>query len=219
MSRTSNKGLIVKKVGMTRVVDDSGNVIPVTLLQVTDQKVTKVLTQERDGYTGFQIGFQPKKEKNLNKPDIFRLRKSDIDTNFSKFKEIRTDGPVEGFEVGTPLSAELFEGVSRVDVTGFSTGKGFQGAVKRWGATIGRMTHGSRFHRRPGSLGQCTSPGRVMKNKHQPGRTGGDRTTVLNLRVVEVDKENNCLVVKGSVPGKGTRYLEVRPSNRGKAQQ
>ena len=160
MAKICEKGLIVSKVGMTRMVDADGKIIPVTLLKVENQKVTKVLTPERDGYHGYQVGYFLKAEKNLTKADISRLRKVDVEDNFAKFSEFRTSGSSE-LSVGSAMTAELFQGVGSVDVTGITKGRGFQGAVKRWGATIGRMTHGSRFHRRPGSLGQCTTPGRV----------------------------------------------------------
>ena len=215
MAKTSNKGLIVKKVGMTRMVDADGKLVPVTLLKVENQRVTKVLTPERDGYHGYQIGYFAKAEKNLTKADMQRLRKEKIEENFSRFKEIRTLEAVDSkFEVGFTATAELFNDESSVDVTGVTKGRGFQGAVKRWGASIGRMTHGSRFHRRPGSLGQCTTPGRVYKNKHQPGHMGVVNRTVKNVRVMDVDTANNVIAIKGSVPGHRENFLIIRPTNK-----
>ena len=116
-------------------------------------------------------------------------------------------------ELGSEINAALFKDVAKVDVTGVSKGRGFQGAVRRWGASIGRMTHGSRFHRRPGSLGQCTSPGRVFKNKHQPGQMGNVNKTIKNIEIVSVDTENNTIAVKGSVPGCKQGYLVLREAN------
>lgn len=214
MAKISEKGLIARKVGMTRMVDTNGNLIPVTLLQVEDQKITKVLTPERDGYHGLQVGYFTKSEKNLTKPDIQRLRKSGIDANYARYREFRTPGPIEGLELGASLSASMFEGIVSVDVAGMSKGRGFQGAVKRWNRSIGRMTHGSRFHRRPGSLGQCTTPGRVYKNKKMPGHMGDEQRTIKNLKVVDIDLENNLIALKGSVPGQRHGYLEVRPTNK-----
>lgn len=213
MAKLNEKGLIVRKVGMTRMVDADGKLIPVTLLKVEEQKVTKVLNVDRDGYRGYQIGYAIKKEKNLTKADVNRLRKNSVNENFSNFVEFRTpeDSP---YELGTVMSAELFKDVRAIDVTGITKGRGFQGAVKRWGASIGRMTHGSRFHRRPGSLGQCTSPGRVFKNKHQPGHMGVDSRTVKNVRVMDVDLVNNVIAIKGSVPGHREGLLEIRPTNK-----
>lgn len=214
MAKIRDKGLIVKKVGMTRMMDQSGVMIPVTLLQVEDQQVTRVMTAEKDGYAGYQIGYFQKAEKNLTKADVSRLRKAGIEKNFSRFREFRTEGATEQYTVGLQMTAALFKDVSSIDVTGVTKGRGFQGAVKRWGATIGRMTHGSRFHRRPGSLGQCTSPGRVYKNKHQPGHMGVENRTVKNLQIVDIDEQNNVIAIKGSVPGHREGCLEIRPTNK-----
>jgi large subunit ribosomal protein L3 len=211
------KALIGKKVGMTRVYDDKGQMIPVTLLEIPNLKVTKVLTPERDGYHGFQLGYYEKREVLLTKPDITRLRKASVTENFSRFKEFRIDSPIPEIVLGKALSAKEFEGVSSVDVMGLTRGQGFQGAVKRWGASIGRKSHGSDFHRRPGSLGMRSTPARVFKNKPMPGRLGGERTTVLNLSVVEVDIENNLIAVKGSVPGNSGSFVALRPSIKIKA--
>jgi large subunit ribosomal protein L3 len=211
MANHSEKGLIARKVGMTRMTDTNGNVIPVTLLKVEEQKVTKVLTEERDGYNAYQIGFFLKSEKNLNKSDITRLRKTGINENFSNFREFRTSTPVP-HEVGATLGAALYDGVTSVDVSGETKGRGFQGAIKRHGSRIGRMTHGSMYHRRTGSLGSNTTPGRVVKNKKMPGHMGVERITMQNLKVVDVDAANNLLAVKGSVPGGTNVFLEIRPS-------
>ncbi|MEZ4740918.1 MAG: 50S ribosomal protein L3 [Bdellovibrionota bacterium] len=214
MAKIIEKGLIAKKVGMTRMVDANGNMIPVTLLQVEEQKITKVLTPERDGYHGVQVGFLAKGEKHLSKADLQRLRKSGVEENYSRFIEFRTDGPVEHFELGKSLTAELFDGIDKVDITGVTKGRGFQGAVRRWNSRIGRMTHGSRFHRRPGSLGQCTTPGRVYKNKKMPGHMGSANRTIKNLKVVDIDVESKVIAIKGSVPGNRHGYLEIRPTNK-----
>ncbi|MCB9228293.1 MAG: 50S ribosomal protein L3 [Deltaproteobacteria bacterium] len=213
MAKICEKGLIVSKVGMTRMVDTEGRVIPVTLLKVEDQRVTKLLTPERDGYYGYQVGYAPGAEKNLTKADISRLRKVEVEGNYSKFIEFRTSAATDS-EIGRAMTAELFQGVGAVDVTGVTRGRGFQGAVKRWGSRIGRKSHGSRFHRRPGSLGQNTSPGRVFKNKHQPGQMGVAMRTVRNIRVMDVDTVNNVIAVKGSVPGHKEGFLEIRPTNK-----
>jgi len=215
MAKIIEKGLIARKVGMTRMVDDNGNMIPVTLLEVEDQKITKVLTPERDGYHGVQVGYFTKQEKNLTKPDLQRLRKVGVEANYSRFLEFRTNGPIEHFELGKPLSADMFDGIEKVDITGLTKGRGFQGTVKRWNTRIGRMTHGSRFHRRPGSLGQCTTPGRVYKNKKMPGHMGDVQRTIKNLKIVDIDVEGKVIAVKGSVPGNRHGYLQIRPTNKG----
>ena len=213
MAKISDKGLIVRKVGMTRMVDTDGKLIPVTLLRVEEQRVTKILSQEQNGYEAYQVGYFKKSEKNLTKADLNRLRKENIQENFARFREFRV--PEEfSVELGSVMTAEQFKEVSAIDVTGVTKGRGFQGAVKRWNASIGRMTHGSRFHRRPGSLGQCTTPGRVYKNKHQPGHMGVVARTVKNIQVMDVDTANNVIAVKGSVPGHRNGVLEIRPTNK-----
>jgi len=211
-------GIIVKKVGMTRVVDANGDIVPVTLLAVDNQKVTKICTPEKEGYHAVQVGYYPKREKRLTKPDVARLRKAGVQDNYARFKEFRTEGALEGVELGTAVEVgTILEGVTAVDVTGISKGRGFQGAVKRWGASTGRRTHGSHFHRRPGSLGQCTTPSRVYKNKHVPGHMGAKQRTVQNLTVVKVDAENAVIAIKGSVPGHNDGYLVVKPSIKAKS--
>lgn len=205
-------GLIAKKVGMTRVPDENGKMHAVTLIEVAKQKVTKVLTPEKDGYHALQVGFYEKKEHKLNKPDLTRLRKAKIEENFTRFREFRLDAPLEEVSVGTDFTLESIGELTAIDVTGISKGRGFQGAVKRWGAKTGRQTHGSRFHRRPGSLGQRATPGRVYKNKHMPGHMGAVKVTVQNLQVIDVDTDANVLAIKGSVPGHRDGYLIIQPS-------
>lgn len=209
MAKIREKGLVAKKVGMTRMVDTNGDVIPVTLVQIPDQKITKVLTVEKDGYQGYQVGYYVKAEKNLNKSDIGRLRKSEIAENFARFIEFRSPNEAS-FKVGQSLTAEVFKDVIGIDVTGITKGRGFQGAVKRWNSAIGPMSHGSMYHRRTGSLGSNTTPGRVMKNKHMPGHMGVEQRTVRNLQIVDLDVENNIIAIKGSVPGHRDGYLEIR---------
>lgn len=204
-------GLIARKVGMTRMMDAQGAVIPVTLLQVTQQRVTKVLNPEKNGYSGYQIGFHTKPEYRLSKPDVARLRKSDVPENFARFREFRADTPPEA---GTVFDVKALAGVGSVDVRGVTKGRGFTGAVKRWGSAIGRMTHGSCYHRRTGSLGMRTSPGEVFKNKKMPGHHGAANRTVQNLKIVDIDEANNIIAVKGSVPGFPNGYVELRPSKK-----
>ncbi len=208
---TTPKGLVAKKIGMTRMVDKNGQLIAVTLLQVENQKVTKVLTKERDGYDAYQVGFKETKEKNLAKPDVARMRKVNVSDNFTQFKEFRTEAPV-AVELGAQLTTELLNGVTSVDVTGLTKGRGFTGSVKRWNTAVGRWSHGSRFHRSPGSLGTRTTPGRVFKGKPVPGHYGVEQVTIQNLSVVDVDKENSLIALSGAVPGHRNGYLFINPS-------
>lgn len=209
-------GLIAKKVGMTRVVDAEGQMIPVTLLKVEGQQVTKVLTPERDGYHAVQVGYYEKAERKLVKADVARLRKVNISANYTRFKEIRTEGPVEGLEMGAGISAAQFDGIKSVDVTGITKGHGFEGAITRWGHASGRRSHGSNFYRLPGSLGCRTTPGRVFKNKEVPGHMGMLQVTIQNLKVVDIDAEANTIAIKGSVPGMRNGFVFVKPSVKAK---
>ena len=205
-------GLIAKKIGMTRMVDDKGHMIPVTLLQVAPQKITKVLSNEKEGYTGIQVGYWAKPDHRMNKPDVARLRKASVETNFTRFREFRLDTVDDALVSGADLTIEVLDGIGSLDATGLSKGKGFQGAIKRWGSSQGRKTHGSHHHNRPGSLGANTTPGRCMKNRKMPGQTGNKRKTIQNLKVVDLDKEQSIVAVKGSVPGFRNSYLVLKPS-------
>jgi large subunit ribosomal protein L3 len=206
-------GLMAKKIGMTRMVDGEGQMTAVTLLQVEAQKVTKVLNAERDGYNALQLGYATKREKHLNKSDVARLRKVGVEDNFARFKEFRLDGAAgEGQAIGTLFGVKILDGVKQVDVTGMTKGRGFSGAHRRWNAAVCRMTHGSMYHRRPGSLGCRSTPGRVMKNKHMPGCYGDEQVTVQNLQVLDIDTENNVVAIRGSVPGHRDGFLIIRPS-------
>lgn len=208
-------GLVAKKIGMTRMVDAEGHLTAVTLLQVETQKVTKVLTAERDGYAAYQVGYNIKAEKHLGKPDVSRLRKVNIPENFYRFKEFRAGDTVPAeMTVGAAIEVAIFEGVKAVDVTGITRGRGFAGAHVKHNAAVGRMSHGSRFHRQPGSLGMRSTPGRVFKNRPQPGHYGADQVTVQNLQVLDIDKENRVLAVRGSVPGHRNGFLLIKPSKK-----
>lgn len=210
------RGLIAKKLGMTRIVNDEGQMIPVTLLQVEEQKVTKILTPERDGYHGVQVGYYAKSEHRLTKPDLARLRRVEIKDNFTRFKEFRLSQPLEGVELGKEVRVDSLVNTKAVDVTGVTKGHGFEGAITRWGHKTGRRTHGSHFHRRPGSLGQRTTPGRVFKNKGMPGHMGDKFRTAQNLSVIDLDADSNIIAVKGSVPGCRNGYVVVSPTIKGK---
>ncbi|MCY4443254.1 MAG: 50S ribosomal protein L3 [Proteobacteria bacterium] len=218
------RGAVAKKVGMSRVMDDYGRMVAVTLLKLEDQKITKILSPERDGYSGYQVGYFVKSEKNLNKPDVVRLRKAGILESYGRFREFRCrevstakniDTAVleeKGYVVGKDLRARDFSEVKYVDVSGLTKGRGFQGATKRWGFRISSMTHGSRYHRRTGSIGNCATPARVMPGKKMPGRYGQERRTLRKLAVVVRDEGDNLLAIKGAVPGCRGSYVEVCPS-------
>jgi large subunit ribosomal protein L3 len=185
--------------------------VPVTLLQVEQQKITKLVTSAKEGYDAYQIGYASKAEKNLTKPDVARLRKAGIQDSYSRFIEFRPE-KMDGYSVGQALDVAALDGVLSVDVTGITKGRGFTGSVKKWKTACGRMTHGSRFHRRPGSLGTRTTPGRVFKGKPQHGHYGVEQVTIQNLAVLDVDKESNVIAICGSVPGHRNGYLVLRPS-------
>lgn len=207
------EGIIAKKIGMSRVFSGDGQVIPVTLLKIEMQKITKVLTPERDGYRAIQLGYFQKAKHRLTKADIARLKKCGVDETYTRFKEFRLDDAERpGFELGALFDLKVMNLPSTVDVTGVTKGRGFEGAIGRWGHKTGRRSHGSHFHRRPGSLGMRSTPGRVFKNKGMPGHMGDVNRTVQNLAVVKMDTENNILAVKGSVPGYKNGYVIVRPS-------
>jgi len=209
----STPGIIVKKVGMTRIVDSTGNMIAVTLVQADDQQVTKILTLESNGYSAVQIGYHEKRDKHLTKADKARLEKAGITKKYSDFREMRCTPEDAGVhQIGQAVTVAAFEGVSAVDVTGVVKGRGFQGTTRRWNTRTGRRTHGSRYHRRGGSIGQRTTPGKVMKNKHMPGQMGNVNSTVQNLKVVDLDTQANVIALKGSIPGHRDSYLLLRPS-------
>ncbi|MDE3269518.1 MAG: 50S ribosomal protein L3 [Pseudomonadota bacterium] len=208
-------GFIGKKVGMTRM-PDGDFLAAVTLIKLEPQKITAVRTQAKNGYNAIQIGYYPKRPVRLTKPIIGQLRKAGLEDNFARFKEFRIAQPVDDQCIGKDLTISMVEDaladVKLLDVQGITKGRGFQGAIKRWGSKTGRSTHGSRFHRRPGSLGQRAAPGRVFKNRKQPGQMGGVKRTVQNMRVLAIDKELNVIAVCGSVPANKGSYLVISPA-------
>ena len=192
------KGILGKKIGMTQIFTEHGEVIPVTVVEAGPVVVTQIKTTENDGYTAIQVGFQDAKEKSLNKPQKGHLAAAN--TLKKHLKEFRVDS-VEEYTVGQEIKADLFAAGELIDVTGISKGKGFQGPIKRHGQSRGPETHGSRYHRRPGSMGACSYPGRVFKNKKLAGLMGSVKVTVQNLEVVRVDADKNFILVKGAIPG------------------
>ena len=199
-------GLMAKKVGMTQVFDESGNLIPVTVVRVDPNVVIAQKTKDKDGYNAVVLGMDEQKQNRVSKPYAGQFPE-----NISPKKKMREFRDFEK-EVtpGDKLGAELFEGIRYVDVTGVSKGKGFQGVMKRWGFHGGRAAHGSKFHREPGSTGQSTYPHKSFKNIKLPGRMGRERVTVLSLRVVKVDTEKQLVLIRGAVPGVNKGLVVVR---------
>lgn len=201
------KGILGKKIGMTQVFEN-GKLIPVTVIEAGPCFITQKKTEEKEGYTAIQVGFDEKREKLTNKPMAGIFEKAKVKP-LTFLKEFRLD-TVDGFELGQEFKVDILSGVEFVDVTGISKGKGFQGVMKRYNFGGGPRAHGaSRAHRAPGGIGQSTWPGRVFKGKKMPGRMGTDKVTVQNLKVVKVDAENNLLLVKGAVPGAKNSYLTI----------
>jgi large subunit ribosomal protein L3 len=208
-------GLIGQKVGMTRIFDESGQHVPVTVLRVGPCVVLQVRDQDRDGYEAVQLGFiEPDvKPQNVNKPMAGHLTKAGAPAVRMIREFPIADG--EDPQLGDRMTVELFEGVEKVDVTGTTKGRGFQGVMKRHGFKGGKASHGSMFHRAPGSIGQAAWPSRVFKGKRLPGQMGNKRNTQQAMRVVKVDPEQHLILVKGSVPGAPNSYVTIRPAVRG----
>jgi len=202
------KGILGRKVGMTQIFDENGLVIPVTVIEVEPNVVVQVKTTEKEGYDALQVGFGSIKDKNVNKPLKGHFAKAGVPVK-RVLREFRVANPTE-FTVGQELKADLFAEGERVDVTGTSKGKGFQGVIKRHGQRSGPSAHGSRYHRRPGSMGAATFPGRVFKGKKLPGHMGHVQITIQNLEVVKIDVERNALLVKGAVPGPKKGLLTIK---------
>lgn len=202
----TTKGILGKKVGMTQVFTENGELVPVTVVEVGSNVVLQVKTVENDGYEAVQLGFDDQREVNANKPAKGHAAKAN--TAPKRFvREIR-DVELGEYKVGDEIKADLFEAGDIVDVTGTSKGHGFQGNIKRWGQSRGPMAHGSRYHRRPGSMGVIIN--RVMKGKLLPGRMGGKRVTIQNLEIVKADTENGVLLIKGNVPGANKSFVTIK---------
>ena len=202
------KGIYGKKLGMTQIFDNEGVVIPVTVIEAGPCVVAQVKTLENDGYEAVQLGFGEVKEKHLNKPVKGHFAKA-IVTAKKHLREFRLDS-IEGIKVGDELKADVFAAGEKIDVQGTSKGKGFQGVIKRHGQHRGPMGHGSMYHRRPGSMGATSTPGRVFKGKKLPGHMGRVTVTIQNLDVVRVDMDKNVILVKGSVPGAKGSILKIK---------
>ena len=202
------KAILATKVGMTQIFNENGMLIPVTVLQATPNVVTQVKTVENDGYAAVQVGFGEIRDVLVNKPRKGHFAKAGV-ANKRFLKEFKFENAAE-YTVGQEIKADIFAEGDKIDATGISKGKGFQGAIKRHGLSRGPMKHGSKYHRHAGSNGPATTPGRVFKGKHMPGQMGNVKVTVQNLEVVKVDVENNLLLVKGAVPGAKKALLVLK---------
>ncbi len=204
-------GILGTKLGMTQVFDDTGRAIPVTVVQAGPCTVTQLKTKETDGYTSVQIGFDEVAEKKLSKAERGHLAKSGGNL-LRHLREYRLDD-VSTYELGQAITADIFEEGQVVDVAGISIGRGFAGYQKRHNFQRGPMSHGSKNHRAPGSIGAGTTPGRVYPGKRMAGHMGAVRKTIRKLQVVRVDAEKNLLLIKGAVPGKSGNLLSIVPAN------
>jgi large subunit ribosomal protein L3 len=202
-------GLLGNKIGMTQIFDELGNIIPVTIVKVGPCVVTQIKTQAKDGYDSIQIGYGNVSSKSLTQPELGHLQKSNIQP-LKYLKEFRIND-AEKFEIGQVLNVNSFLPGQLVNVRGKNIGKGFSGLQKRYNFSRGPMTHGSKNHREPGSIGMGTSPGRVLPGKKMAGQIGNKITTITKLKVIKVNLEENILVIKGSVPGKPGNLLSIVP--------
>ena len=206
-----NVGLLGNKIGMTQIFDKSGNIIPVTILKVGPCVITQIKTESKDGYNSIQIGYKNVLSKSLTQPELGHLKKSNIQP-LKYLKEFRVNDNTD-FEVGQILKVDLFSPDQFVNVRGKSIGKGFAGLQKRHNFTRGPMTHGSKNHRAPGSIGMGTTPGRVLPGKKMAGQLGNKIVTMKKLKVIQLNLEENILIIKGSIPGKPGNLVSIVPSN------
>ena len=205
-----SKTIIGRKVGMTQIFDEKGTVIPVTVIEAGPCNVVQVKTVETDGYNAIQLGFGEVKEHKVNKPEMGHFKKASVKAQ-KHLREFRVED-LSTVKVGDVIKVDSFVSGDVVDIQGTSKGHGFQGVIKRHGQSRGPMGHGSMYHRRPGSMGSTSTPGRVFKGKKLPGHMGVETVTIQNLKVVAVDLDKNVILVKGSVPGNKGSILKIRNS-------
>ena len=202
------KAILAKKVGMTQIFNEAGELVPVTVLQAGPCVVTQVKTNENDGYEAVQVGFEDIREKLVNKPVKGMFDKAGV--SYKRYvREFKLEGE---YSVKDEIKVDVFEAGDKIDATAIAKGKGFQGAIKRHGQSRGPMAHGSKYHRHAGSNGSCSTPSRVFKGKKMPGHMGGKKVTTQNLEVVRVDAEKNLLLVKGAVPGPKKSLVTIKES-------
>ena len=202
------KAILARKLGMTQIFDEIGRLIPVTVVEAGPNFVIQKKTVENDGYSAVQVGFMDVAERKANKPKKGHFAKSGVSPK-RYLREFRLEN-AEQMNVGDEIKADVFENGEKIDVVGITKGKGYAGTVKRWGTHRGPMTHGSGYHRGPGSMGACSDPGRVMKGKKLPGHMGVERVTMQNLMVVRVDAEKNIILIRGGLPGPKNGLLIVK---------
>ena len=200
------KAILAEKLGMTEIWSDKGILIPVTVLEAGPCVVTKVLTKEKDGYEAVQVGFKDVKEKLVNKPDAGQFKKAGCSVK-RYLRELKLEGE---YTLNQEIKADIFAVGDKVDVTGISKGKGYQGVIKRLGQHRGPMKHGSKFHRHQGSNGPATTPGKVRKGKGMPGHMGTETITTQNLEIVRVDAEKNLILIKGACPGANKSLITIK---------
>ena len=208
------KAIIGKKLGMTQLFEENGNVVPVTVILAGPCPVVQKKTVDTDGYDAVQLGFEDIEDRKLNKPELGHFKKAAV-SGKRYLKEFRLEDAAS-MEVGQVVNADVFASGDTLDVTGTTKGRGYSGAIKRWGCHRLRMTHGAGpVHRQPGSMGANSSPSRIFKNKKMPGQYGNEKVTVLHLDVVRVDAENNLIAVRGAVPGPKGGIVTMRNSVKG----
>ena len=206
-------GLVGRKVGMTRIFTEDGTSIPVTVIEATPNRVTQVRSEETDGYRALQVTTGTKKANRINKAEAGHFAKAGVEAGRTLVEFRLEDNEGAEIEVGSEITVEIFNDTKKIDVTGTSKGKGFQGAIKRWNFSSQRMTHGNSLsHRAPGSIGQNQSPGKVFKGKKMAGQLGNKQVTTQSLEVVRVDVENSLILVKGAVPGATGSDVIVKPA-------
>jgi large subunit ribosomal protein L3 len=205
------QGILGKKVGMTQIFDDKGNRVPVTVIKAGPNVVLDVKTSDKHGYTAVQLGFDDQREQRINKPDLGKFLKVDV-TPKKFIKEIRVDEIPEDYKAGKELTvSDVFKVGDPIDVTGYSKGKGFQGVIKRYHFSSSVSTHGTHeFFRHGGSVGTSLDPSRIIKGQKMPGRMGNKKVTIQNLKIAAIDKDENLIMVRGSVPGHQNGYLVIR---------
>ena len=204
------KGILGRKLGMTQIFTENGKIVPVTVVEAGPCVVVQKKTTEKDGYNALQVGFDIIREKLVNKPRKGQFAKAGV-TARRFLRELKLED-VNAYEIGAEIKADVFAAGEKIDVSGVSKGKGFQGTIKRWNAHRGPMSHGSKFHRAVGSMGASSDPSRTFKNKRMPGHMGHVNTTVLNLEVVKIMPEKNIILIKGGIPGPNKGFVVIRNS-------
>lgn len=202
------KAIMGKKIGMTQIFDENGKVVPVTVVEALPNMVVQIKTVEKEGYDAIQVGFGEIRERLVNKPRLGQFQKAGVQPK-RVLKEFRLED-ISSFEIGAEITVETFAAGDRIDVSGVSKGKGFEGVIKKWNFHRGPETHGSKFHRAVGSMGASSSPSRTFKNKKMPGHMGHVNRTVLNLEIVRVMPEKNVILIRGGIPGPNKGVVVIR---------